>query len=172
MKTSTTYTRDAGLISRSGTSPGEGNGNTFQYSCLGNPTDIGGWWATVHGVAKSRIWLGNEHNYKAYVCIGSLNNLSVIKDFTAFHRKIYDSTKVSHTSSLLDFVSIRSSHLTTVVLVVMTWKYQNTDMIICHILDTATETFPLSVGRGHCPLSALPWPSFLGRLALSWFHFR
>ena len=34
-------------------SPGEGNGNPFQYSCLENPMDRGAWWATVHGVAKS-----------------------------------------------------------------------------------------------------------------------
>ena len=33
-------------------SPEEGNGNPFQYSCLGNPVDRGAWWATVHGVAK------------------------------------------------------------------------------------------------------------------------
>ena len=33
-------------------SPGEGNGNPLQYSCLGNPMDRGAWWATVHGVAK------------------------------------------------------------------------------------------------------------------------
>ena len=32
---------------------GEGNGNPFQYSRLGNPMDGGTWWATVHGVAKS-----------------------------------------------------------------------------------------------------------------------
>ena len=32
--------------------PGEGNGNPLQYSCLGNPLDREGWWATVHGVAK------------------------------------------------------------------------------------------------------------------------
>ena len=32
----------------------EGNGNPLQYSGLGNPTDRGAWWATVHGVAKSR----------------------------------------------------------------------------------------------------------------------
>ena len=32
--------------------PGEGNGNTFQYSCLGNSTDRRAWRATVHGVAK------------------------------------------------------------------------------------------------------------------------
>ena len=45
--------RDVGLISRSGKSPGEGNGNSFQYSCLENPFDRGAWWATVHRVAKS-----------------------------------------------------------------------------------------------------------------------
>ena len=35
-----------------GRSPGEGNGNPLQYSCLENPTDGGTWWATVHGVIK------------------------------------------------------------------------------------------------------------------------
>ena len=43
---------DAGLISRSGRALGEGNGNTVQYSCLGNPMDEGAWQAIVHGVAK------------------------------------------------------------------------------------------------------------------------
>ena len=38
----------------SGRSPGGGNGNPFQYSCLGNPMDRGAWRATVHGVAKRR----------------------------------------------------------------------------------------------------------------------
>ena len=36
-------------------SPGEGKGNPLQYSCLENSMDRGVWWATVHGVAKSRI---------------------------------------------------------------------------------------------------------------------
>ena len=40
-------------------SPGEGNGNPLQYSCLENPTDGGAWWATVHGVAKSRTRLSD-----------------------------------------------------------------------------------------------------------------
>ena len=35
-------------------SPGEGNGNLLQYSCLENSMDRGAWWATVHGVAKSQ----------------------------------------------------------------------------------------------------------------------
>ena len=44
---------DAGLIPGSGRSPGGGNGNPLQYSCLGNPVDKGAWQATVHGIAKS-----------------------------------------------------------------------------------------------------------------------
>ena len=35
-------------------SPGGGNGNPLQYSCLGEPIDRGAWWATVHGICKSR----------------------------------------------------------------------------------------------------------------------
>ena len=45
--------RDVDLISGLGRSPGEGNGNPLQYSCLKNPMDRGAWWATVHGVTKS-----------------------------------------------------------------------------------------------------------------------
>ena len=43
-----------GLSPGSGGSPGEGNGNPLQDSWLGSPMDIGRWWATVHGVTKSR----------------------------------------------------------------------------------------------------------------------
>ena len=46
-------TRDVGSIPVSGTSPGEGNDNLLQHSCLENPMDRGAGWATVHGVAKS-----------------------------------------------------------------------------------------------------------------------
>ena len=45
---------DAGSIPDPGKSPGEENGNSLQYSCLGNPIDRGVWWATVHGVGKSQ----------------------------------------------------------------------------------------------------------------------
>ena len=45
---------DPGSISGSRRSPGEGNGNPLQYSCLGNPMDRGAWWATVHGVTRVR----------------------------------------------------------------------------------------------------------------------
>ena len=50
---------DMGSIPGSGRSPGEGNGNPLQYSCLENPMDGGPWKAAVRGVAKSETQLGN-----------------------------------------------------------------------------------------------------------------
>ena len=43
---------DSGSNPGLGRSPGEGNGNPLQYSCLEDSMDRGAWWATVHGVAR------------------------------------------------------------------------------------------------------------------------
>ena len=51
---------DPGSIPGSRTSPGEGNGNPLQYSCLENPMEGGAWWATAHGVTKSRTRLSDK----------------------------------------------------------------------------------------------------------------
>ena len=53
VKASACNAGDLGSIPGWGRSPGEGNGNPLQYSCLENPMGGGAWWATVHGVAKS-----------------------------------------------------------------------------------------------------------------------
>ena len=45
-------TGDMNSIPWSGRSPGGGNGNPLQYTCLGNPKDRGAWWAIVQRVAK------------------------------------------------------------------------------------------------------------------------
>ena len=50
---------DLGSIPGLGRSPGEGNGNPLQYSWLENSMDRGAWWATIHGVAKSRTRLSD-----------------------------------------------------------------------------------------------------------------
>ena len=56
---------DPGLIPGSGRSPGEGNGNPLQYSCLGESMNRGSWWATVLGVAKSWTRLKRlSHKYR------------------------------------------------------------------------------------------------------------
>ena len=45
--------RNLGLIPGLGISPGEGNGNPLQYTCLKNPMDRGAWWAAVHDLTKT-----------------------------------------------------------------------------------------------------------------------
>ena len=54
-------TGGTGPIPEPGKSPREGNGHPLQYSCLENPMDRGAWWATVHGVAKSRRRLSDYY---------------------------------------------------------------------------------------------------------------
>ena len=82
-------TRDIGLILGSERSPGEGNGNPLQYSCLGNPMDRGAWQATVPGVTKSQtqlsdiIHLNIDCNFCFYLwkLVGAL--AGTVKLFTA-----------------------------------------------------------------------------------------
>ena len=78
-KESACNARDLGSIPVSGRSPGEGNGNPLQYSCLENPTDRGAWWATVHGVSRvGHDWVTNAfaslliHDTKL-VCLSCLS---------------------------------------------------------------------------------------------------
>ena len=93
-KESTCNVGDPSSICGSGRSPGEGHGNSFQYSCLENPMGRGTWWAIVHGVAKS--W-------------------AQLRDFTShFTSKILissDWTTVIHTDlPAFKFVSSQSHH--------------------------------------------------------------
>ncbi|MCH3754006.1 hypothetical protein LZB89_09000, partial [Campylobacter coli] len=55
---------DLGSILGSGRSPGEGNGNPLQYSCLENPMDRGAWWATVHWGSKESDMTERLNNNK------------------------------------------------------------------------------------------------------------
>ena len=59
VKASACNVGDLGSIPGSGRSPGEGNGNPLQYSCLENPMDGRTWWAVVHRVAKSQTRLSD-----------------------------------------------------------------------------------------------------------------
>ena len=78
---------DPGSIPGSGRSPGEGNGNSLQYSCLENPMDGGAWWATVHRVTKNRTRLSNftHSTYDAWLLIAILPHTAQDRyfDFTS-----------------------------------------------------------------------------------------
>ena len=58
-----------GLIPGSGRSPGEGNGNQLQYSCLENRMDRGAKQTTVHGVAKSQTQVSTTHAKMFYIFV-------------------------------------------------------------------------------------------------------
>ena len=70
---------DPGLIPRSGISPGEGNGNPLQYSCLGNPMDRRAWLPTAHGVTKHWTQLNDEQSVS---CCAPLNILEVTEFYS------------------------------------------------------------------------------------------
>ena len=69
---------DLGLIPGLGRSPGEGNGNPLQYTCLENPMDRGTWRATVHGVTKeTRLSTHTWLNIKYFLDCLSLNRFHI-----------------------------------------------------------------------------------------------
>jgi len=64
--------RDVGSIPGLGRCPGEGNGTLLQYSCQENSTGRIAWWVTVHGVAKSQMWMSTctySDSISIYWCI-------------------------------------------------------------------------------------------------------
>ena len=83
VKASACNAGDQGLIPGLGGSPGEGNGNLLQYSCLENPMDGGAWWATVHGVAKSWTWL-SDFTFTFILCLDSFKVIYLFLIFTTF----------------------------------------------------------------------------------------
>ena len=80
---------DPGSIPGSGRSPGEGNGNPLQYSCLENPMDRGAWQATVHEAAKSCSRLNNFTHFN-FTNLYSWCNFTLNK----FHRTLFKSRTV------------------------------------------------------------------------------
>ena len=71
-------TGEVGSIPGSGSSPGEGNGNPLQYSCLENLMDSGAWQATIHGVTKSRMRLSTHTHTQSSSVFSFLMNLHTI----------------------------------------------------------------------------------------------
>ena len=69
---------DTVSIPGSGRSPGEGNVNPLQYSCLGNLMDRGAWWATVYGIAKGQIQLSNWSHKKKKILKHTILSLILI----------------------------------------------------------------------------------------------
>ena len=81
--------RDTGLIPGLERSPGEGHGNPLQFSCLKNPNGRGAWWAMVHRVTKSQIWLkqlSTIHSTAHYWYNPIFNDLPSLLDYKVCER--------------------------------------------------------------------------------------
>ena len=96
----------------------KGNGNQPQYSCLGNPTDWGVWWAIVHGVAKESdmtLWLNNnDHKYV------TLQTIILQKGYVEWNPSIFIYARCS-VLTLLDLYLFKF-HI----------RKNKTDLCICH----------------------------------------
>ena len=79
---------DAGSNPGSGRSPGKGNGNPLQYSCLENSLNRGAWWATIHGVTKSRTWLSTKahaHRARSWLIHLEFRKCYTVRSITVSH---------------------------------------------------------------------------------------
>ena len=83
-------TGDVGLVPGSRISPGGGNENPLQYSCLGNPMDREAWWTIVHGVEKSRTRL-STHTHILFIWLRQV--------LVAAHRTFVVSCRTFHSAS-------------------------------------------------------------------------
>ena len=109
---------DASSIPGSGRSPGRGNGNPLEYSCLGNPMDRGAWWATVHGVTKGWTQLRDWENEYLYLSLVPLSGTGVNLEFGEGNQKEWPSgwsncvtnAHITNVYWVLDPVGHRGSH--------------------------------------------------------------
>ena len=93
------------MIAGLGRSPGEGNGNPLQYSCLENPIDRGAWQATVHGVARVRHDLAT----KSPMSFGGTLNFPLFQDLIMILKSgFYSDFNFSHLGNFMDLKKVFS----------------------------------------------------------------
>ena len=153
---------DLGSIFGLGRSPGIGNGNPIQYSCLDNSMDRGTWWVTVHGVAKSMTWLSTHththththkyhynpiHNSK-WIQFSSVQSLSCVWLFvTPWTAARQVSLSITNFWSLLKLMSIDS-------------VMPSNHLILCHPLLLLPLIFPSIKVFSNEPVLHIRWPKY------------
>ena len=84
---------DLGMIPGSGRSPGEGNGNPLQHSCLENPIVGGAWQSTVYGVTKSRTQL---NDFTITITVTASLDMNVFKVINMHSQNVSEKSKHLH----------------------------------------------------------------------------
>ena len=130
VKASACNAGELGLIPGWERSPGEGNGNPLQYSCLENPMDRGAWWASVHGVAKSWTRL-SDFTFTFIIYMRSIYFVECISTSFLFIAKKYSIEWI-----YLIYSSIRYSAFIFVPFIISTFLLMNNAaMNICIVLS-------------------------------------
>ena len=118
-----------GPIPGSETSPGRGNGNPIQYSCLKNSIDRRSWWATVHRATKSQTGL-KQLSRHCNTILSSVQSLSCVQLFvTPWTVARQASLSITNSQSLLKLTSIKS-------------VMPSNHLILCHPFSTCLQSFP------------------------------
>ena len=133
-----------GLIPGLGGSPGEGNGNSLQYSCLGNPMDRGTWWATVHGVTKELDMTQHLNNNKIDSSVQLLSRVQLFE--TPWSAARQASLSITNSQSLLKLMSIES-------------VMPSNHLILCCPFSSHRQSFPASVFSNESVLR-IRWPKY------------
>ena len=115
---------DMSSIPGLGRSPGGGNGNLLQYSCLENPMNRGVSWAKVHGVQKSQIWLRHRTTHVLH-CISAWHN--IYQSYSEWILLTWISEQMSHLCSVPLF-SINISQAAYFIRLHMRTRYCDIDL--------------------------------------------
>ena len=139
---------DLGSIPGLDRSPEEGNGYPLQYCCLENPTNKGVWRATVHGVAKSRTRLSDQHRLSLFKMFASVQSLSHVWLFAT-------PWTTAHQASL----SITSSQ-TLLKLMSMELVMPSNRLILCHPLLLLSSIFLSIRDFSNESVLCIRWPEY------------
>ena len=128
-------TEDVGSIPGSRRFPGVGNGSSLQYFCLKSFMDRGAWWATFHGIAKSRTWLSSQsHTVRPMTMTSSCKRKSFLMMLWLGKSELDWGTSGSFPSVvfLYLFFSLNSKFFST-IFGCHTWQISNW-LSVCHFL--------------------------------------
>ena len=121
-------------IPGSETTPGEGNGNPLQYSCLGNPMNRGAWWATVHGVSNQ-------------TCLSDQATIATHK-----HKLIiFEQSSVAQSTFTLCSYQLHLQNLHPAFQCIMKLKHESPKLFLTSALDETHDFSAAPQRHGCCP---------------------
>ena len=164
--------REIHLIPGCGRSPGEGNGNPLQYSCLENSVDREAWWATVHGFTKSQTQLSvhrhthtlmsrtfyfsmYSHTISGHTLFTQMNDCQMTRLVNTCYRGNFPFKKIQHTHPHRAGLSAETWQMAD--LIPQRWSFKHTLHGVSHLNQVFDSATPWTVARQSLLSSTLSW---------------